>query len=192
MVFQCINIRQVRWEVLKTAAFGLGFQRLPRDLANVNAWKTMFDPYIIFCQIFYLPSYKWAMPKQYLFHFSIAGPGNNNIKYNFILVKTVVIVKSTCEFRRSEQSVRGTGCSCLNCSNMSWGLQQWVMNLYIVSQDERDANLVADRLLDQDVSRFSTLDNDNGKHIFHVYRNACEIDRRNGAWKSNKGIILYF
>ena len=32
--------------VLKTAAFDLGFQHLPRDLANVNAWKTMFDPYI--------------------------------------------------------------------------------------------------------------------------------------------------
>ena len=46
MVFQCINIRQVPWEVLKTAAFGLGFQHLPRDLANVNAWKNMFDPYI--------------------------------------------------------------------------------------------------------------------------------------------------
>ena len=60
MVFQCINIRQVPWEllktaafnirqfpweVLKTAAFGLGFQHLPRDLANVNAWKTMFDRY---------------------------------------------------------------------------------------------------------------------------------------------------
>ena len=45
MVFQCIIIRQVPWEVLKTAAFGLGFQHLPRDLANVNAWKTMFDPY---------------------------------------------------------------------------------------------------------------------------------------------------
>ena len=26
MVFQCINIRQVPWEVLKTAAFGLGLQ----------------------------------------------------------------------------------------------------------------------------------------------------------------------
>ena len=25
--------------------FDLGFQHLPRDLANVNAWKTMFDPY---------------------------------------------------------------------------------------------------------------------------------------------------
>ena len=45
MVFQCINIRQVPWKVLKTAAFGLDFQHLPRDLANVNAWKTMFDPY---------------------------------------------------------------------------------------------------------------------------------------------------
>ena len=38
MVFQCINIRQVPWEVLKTEAFGLGFQHLPLDLANVNAW----------------------------------------------------------------------------------------------------------------------------------------------------------
>ena len=45
MVFQCINIRQVPWEVLKTATTGLGFQHLPRDLANVNAFKTMFDPY---------------------------------------------------------------------------------------------------------------------------------------------------
>ena len=44
MVFQCINIRQVPWEVLKTAASGLGFQHLPRDVANVNSWKTMFDP----------------------------------------------------------------------------------------------------------------------------------------------------
>ena len=46
MVFQCINIHQVPWEVLKTAAFGLGFQHLPRDLANVNARKTMLDPYM--------------------------------------------------------------------------------------------------------------------------------------------------
>ena len=45
MVFQCINIRQVPWEVLKPAAFGLGFQHLPRDLVNVNAWKTMFHPF---------------------------------------------------------------------------------------------------------------------------------------------------
>ena len=47
MVFQCINIRQVPWEVLNTAAFGLGFQHLLRDLTNVNIWKTMFDPYSI-------------------------------------------------------------------------------------------------------------------------------------------------
>ena len=26
-------------------AFGLGFQHIPWDLANVYAWKTMFDPY---------------------------------------------------------------------------------------------------------------------------------------------------
>ena len=58
MVFQCINIRQVPWEVLKTEAGGRGFQHLPRDLANVNAWKTMFDPYkgtfiqsILFCYL---------------------------------------------------------------------------------------------------------------------------------------------
>ena len=45
MVFQCINIRQVPWEVLKTSASGLGFQHIPQDQTNVNAWKTMFDPY---------------------------------------------------------------------------------------------------------------------------------------------------
>ena len=56
MVFQCINIRQVTWKVLKSAASGLGFQHLPRDLANVNARKTMFDPYIIkkFLLIFHI------------------------------------------------------------------------------------------------------------------------------------------
>ena len=37
--FSYINIRHVPWEVLKTAAFGLGFQHLPRDVANVNALK---------------------------------------------------------------------------------------------------------------------------------------------------------
>ena len=37
MDFQCINIRHVPREVLKTAASGLGFQHLPRDLLNVNA-----------------------------------------------------------------------------------------------------------------------------------------------------------
>ena len=46
IVFQRINVCQVPRELLKTSAFGLGFQQLPRDLANVNAWKNMFDPYI--------------------------------------------------------------------------------------------------------------------------------------------------
>ena len=40
MVFQYINVCQVPREI------GLGFQHLPRDLANVNAWNSMFDPYI--------------------------------------------------------------------------------------------------------------------------------------------------
>ena len=68
MVFQCTDICQVPGRggggvgegvgggggvgagwcggVLKTAASGLGFQPIPRDLANVNAWKNMFDRYI--------------------------------------------------------------------------------------------------------------------------------------------------
>ena len=45
MIFQCINIRQVPMEVLKTAASGFGFQHFPRNPANVNAWKTMSGPY---------------------------------------------------------------------------------------------------------------------------------------------------
>ena len=32
---------------LKTSGFALGFQHFPRDLANVNEWKIMFDPSII-------------------------------------------------------------------------------------------------------------------------------------------------
>ena len=33
----------------KTETEGRGFQHLLRDLENVNAWKTMFDPYIDKC-----------------------------------------------------------------------------------------------------------------------------------------------
>ena len=43
--FSCINICQVPSEVLKTEAEGRGFQHLPRDLANANALKNMFDRY---------------------------------------------------------------------------------------------------------------------------------------------------
>ena len=32
---------------LKTSGFALGFQHFPRDLANVNEWKIMFDPSIV-------------------------------------------------------------------------------------------------------------------------------------------------
>ena len=40
------NICKVLREVLKTEGFALGFQHLSWDLANVNEWKIMFDPYI--------------------------------------------------------------------------------------------------------------------------------------------------
>ena len=43
--------------MLKTAASGLGFQHLIRDLANVNAWKTMFDPYIATKDVRFLIQY---------------------------------------------------------------------------------------------------------------------------------------
>ena len=46
--FQYINIRQVPLEVLKTAASGLGFHHLPRDLANVNARKPCLIPILQF------------------------------------------------------------------------------------------------------------------------------------------------
>ena len=45
MVLSFINIRKVPRKMLKTSGFALGFQHLPRDLANVNEWKIMFDPY---------------------------------------------------------------------------------------------------------------------------------------------------
>ena len=32
---------------LKTLGFALGFQHFPRDPANVNEWKIMFDPSIV-------------------------------------------------------------------------------------------------------------------------------------------------
>ena len=45
MILSFINIRKVPREMLKTPGFALGFQHLPQDLANVNEWKIMFDPY---------------------------------------------------------------------------------------------------------------------------------------------------
>ena len=35
--------------MLKTSYFALGFQHFPRDLANVNEWKIMFDLSINWC-----------------------------------------------------------------------------------------------------------------------------------------------
>ena len=47
MILSFINIRKDPREMLKTSGFAFGFQHLSRDLANVNEWKIMFDPYII-------------------------------------------------------------------------------------------------------------------------------------------------
>ena len=47
-----VNIRKVPREMLKTEGLTLGFQQLSRDLANVNEWKIMFDPYIISPSLF--------------------------------------------------------------------------------------------------------------------------------------------
>ena len=44
-VFPCINIRCVPREVLKTEGAARGFQHRPRNPANVNARKNMFDRY---------------------------------------------------------------------------------------------------------------------------------------------------
>ena len=46
MILSFINIRKIPREVLKTSGFALGFQHLPRDLADVNEWKIIFDPYV--------------------------------------------------------------------------------------------------------------------------------------------------
>ena len=75
MFFQCINIRQVPLEVLKTAAFGHGFQHLHRDLANVNVWKNMFDTYII--------THSWS---RYDFNVNERGVKHHNIICFFIVV----------------------------------------------------------------------------------------------------------
>ena len=56
MAFQCINICQVPREVLKTPASSLGYQHLPRDLANVNAWKMKNHVW----SLYYWGSQAWA------------------------------------------------------------------------------------------------------------------------------------
>ena len=39
---------------LNTLGFALGFLNFPRDLANVNEWKIMFDPLIVLCKSHYI------------------------------------------------------------------------------------------------------------------------------------------
>ena len=51
MILSFVNIRKVLREMLKTSGFALGLQLLPRDLANVNEWKIMFDPYNLYTTV---------------------------------------------------------------------------------------------------------------------------------------------
>ena len=49
-MFHCINICRVPRKKFEHSAFrpcGNVFQQLPRDPANVNAWKNMYDPYSV-------------------------------------------------------------------------------------------------------------------------------------------------
>ena len=45
-LFQCINICRVPRKKFNIRPSSLMFKQLPRDPANVNAWKNMFEPYI--------------------------------------------------------------------------------------------------------------------------------------------------
>ena len=39
--------------MLKTSGYAVGFQHSPRDLANVNEWKIIFDPYNVLYLIYF-------------------------------------------------------------------------------------------------------------------------------------------
>ena len=70
MILSFINIRKVPREMLKTSGFALGFQHLPRDLANVNEWKIMFDPYnnnLFYCRSFQI-IYYFTFPEKNRYH----------------------------------------------------------------------------------------------------------------------------
>ena len=64
MILSFINIPKVPREVLKTLGFALGFQHLPRDLANVNEWKIMFDPYI--AQVLFTLGFSYMLSNEIL------------------------------------------------------------------------------------------------------------------------------
>ena len=45
--FNALTFARSHGRCWKPRLNGLGFQHLPWDLVNVNAWKTMFDPYSV-------------------------------------------------------------------------------------------------------------------------------------------------
>ena len=58
------------------------------------------------------------------------------------------------------------------------------MNLYIASVDSQDAQLAADRLMDQDVTGLS---DEKEPNVFSLYVSGCQVDTHSGTWKSSKG-----
>ena len=48
--------------MLKIWGFALVFQHLPQDLANVNEWKIMFDPYSVNDESTKMKHWKWPLP----------------------------------------------------------------------------------------------------------------------------------
>ena len=60
MALSFINIHKVPQGELETSGYVLDFQHSPRDLANVNEWKIMFDPSINFF-FRYFPSFTYLI-----------------------------------------------------------------------------------------------------------------------------------
>ena len=58
------------------------------------------------------------------------------------------------------------------------------MNVYVLSPEAKDAELVVNRLTDREVSNVADED---GEPIFRMYPNACEFDKETYTWKSNMG-----
>ena len=79
-VFPCINIRWVPREVLKTEGAARGFQHHPRNPANINARKNMFDRY--YCikvseKVDFRAVFRWIILALFCFDFFTSAHEDN-------------------------------------------------------------------------------------------------------------------
>ena len=58
------------------------------------------------------------------------------------------------------------------------------MNIYIASPRSEDVELVADRLMDQNVS---SVKEERDTNVFSMFVHGCQIDPQAHTWKSNIG-----